>query len=362
MKIAFLCGSLEAGKDGVGDYTRLLAREFIKQDHEVLIIALNDRYISNEIEYSDETLIEILRLPALNDNKITRSRTSMKISSFNPDWVSLQYVPFSFHDKGLPFHLSSFLKILCKRRKIHIMFHELWVGMDRASTLKHRLWGLLQKRIIKDLVNSLDVDLMNTSTNLYREALKTINIKADLLRLFGNIPVVGEKQSAVHEIKLIVFGGIHYGARILAFAQESAKFSKLNNIQITLNFVGRCGKEQDLWAGFWKSAGLTFKIWGEQSQESISRLLLSATAGLTSTPFSLVEKSGSVAAMIEHGLPVICLAREWQTRYDFNLEAPAFVRYYRNGDFPDLISNLNQQGSDYGVASVANQLLNDMKS
>ena len=42
MKIIFLTGSLEKGRTGVGDYTRLLASECKRLGHEVQTIALND--------------------------------------------------------------------------------------------------------------------------------------------------------------------------------------------------------------------------------------------------------------------------------------------------------------------------------
>jgi Trk K+ transport system NAD-binding subunit len=60
MKIAFICGSLEPGRDGVGDYTRRLAGELVKQQHEVLVIAFNDRQIKDTlkaVQYTDAVLM-----------------------------------------------------------------------------------------------------------------------------------------------------------------------------------------------------------------------------------------------------------------------------------------------------------------
>jgi hypothetical protein len=44
---------------------------------------------------------------------------------------------------------------------------------------------------------------------------------------------------------------------------------------------------------------------GEQDSEAVSRLLQSADFGVATTPSSLFGKSGSFAAMVSHGLPVI---------------------------------------------------------
>ena len=48
MKIAFLCGSLEPGFDGVGDYVRMLASEVIVQGHQAVIVAINDTHLKKE--------------------------------------------------------------------------------------------------------------------------------------------------------------------------------------------------------------------------------------------------------------------------------------------------------------------------
>ena len=45
MKLVFICGSLEPGKDGVGDYVYILARELIDLGHTCLLIALNDQFL-----------------------------------------------------------------------------------------------------------------------------------------------------------------------------------------------------------------------------------------------------------------------------------------------------------------------------
>ncbi|MBT3468577.1 MAG: hypothetical protein HN467_04560 [Opitutae bacterium] len=44
---------------------------------------------------------------------------------------------------------------------------------------------------------------------------------------------------------------------------------------------------------------------GPQPEENVSHYLHSLDFGLTSTPWDLVGKSGTIAAMVEHGLPVI---------------------------------------------------------
>jgi hypothetical protein len=59
---------------------------------------------------------------------------------------------------------------------------------------------------------------------------------------------------------------------------------------------------------------IQFRLLGEDSPMNISRFLLSVDLGIATTPLSLLGKSGSVTAMLEHGLPVVV------TRNDIHFE------------------------------------------
>jgi hypothetical protein len=108
LRIAFLCGSLEPGFDGVGDYTRRLAGELTKQGHSTVIIALHDKTVPDKLEEKqtvDNIELPVLRIPAHYSSKKRFRSAGEWIRTFNPDWLSLQYVPYSFQNKGLPFGL-----------------------------------------------------------------------------------------------------------------------------------------------------------------------------------------------------------------------------------------------------------------
>src|SRR5690554_7393916 len=99
MRIVFICGSLEPGCDGVGDYTRRLACELIRQGHQIGVIALKDPGISKIIKYIQDTnggLLATLRIPAHLPEKIRFSSAKEWIDDYNPELLSLQFVPFSF--------------------------------------------------------------------------------------------------------------------------------------------------------------------------------------------------------------------------------------------------------------------------
>ena len=77
--------------------------------------------------------------------------------------------------------------------------------------------------------------------------------------------------------------------------------------QVVLLSVGRLGPGDILWDRLAQqySPHVHFCKLGEQPAKKVSQYLNSLDFGIATSPYSLVGKSGSVAAMIDHGLPVI---------------------------------------------------------
>jgi glycosyltransferase involved in cell wall biosynthesis len=326
MKILFLCGSLEPGHDGVGDYTRILAAEMIRTGHDARAISLNDAYLDEELEclqFYGDLQVPVLRLPTRWPAR-RRFRDAKKwIDEFDPDWISLQFVIFSFQSKGLPIRLSYFLAGLGKKRHWHIMFHELWVGMPVGASLKHILWGWLQKKIILSIILKLKPEIIDTQSWLYYAQLTKLGFHVNYLPLFSNIPVAENFVDSEEEknikggrknISMVVFGTIHPSTLIEQLLEEVITYKKKNNTGITLTIIGRCGPEQAHWVSAWKSAGLEVQVLGEQSATTISHVLSRASVGIATCAIAMIDKSGTVAAMLRHGLPVLCVAKLWVSR------------------------------------------------
>lgn len=370
MKIVFLCGSLEPGKDGVGDYIRRLGFELINNyHHEVVLIGLNDKFIIEENlceqKYND-VLISVFRLPAAWPQWKRFNAVNQFISDFDPEWISLQFVPFSFHPKGLPYNFASNLSSLGRGKKWHIMIHELWVGMDIESSQKFKYWGWLQKQFIRSLFKKLNPTVVHSHTDLYRKMLQTINIKALHLPLFGNIQVATGALKSVEdeltnnnekEVSFVLFGGIHTGVVLNGLLRELRLYSITNKQSIILKLVGRNGGEQSRWKNEWEGVGLKVEILGEKSEVILSELLSSCSFGISTTPSSLIEKSGSVAAMREHGLPVLCISRPWNAKGYIQTELPAGITIYREGVIYDFLNNKNKVVSLNSISDVANKFV-----
>jgi glycosyltransferase involved in cell wall biosynthesis len=344
MKIVFICASLEPGSDGVGDYTRRIAAGLAKAGDQVNILAFNDRFVSSVFsgsQWFDDAEIPVKRLPSTMPVNIRIKEARDWVDLINPTWISLQYVIFMFHPRGLKFGMSKNLLQIANGRRWHLMVHELWVGMDRESTAKHQWWGRLQRQLILSLIRNLKPKVIHTQTKLYQLLLKKMGYQAHYLPLISNIPVLSNQISSDQQkmnrmepgtFTFIIFGNIHHGAPVEQFVREATAIADVTGVKLKLKIAGRCGSAQEEWINAWKAAGLAIELTGKQPAELISAALLSSSAGIVTTPWPIADKSGSLAAMYAHGLPVICVARDWHPHGLEDFEGPETVFNYKNGN------------------------------
>ena len=311
-KIIFICGSLERGKDGVGDYTRWLASELIINGCDVRLLALNDKYLVgslHEVQLEQDQQITTLRLGKGLGWKERAAMAKVWIDAFNPSWLSLQYVPYAFQDKGLPFFLGRYLKEMGGDRKWHVMFHELCIGLNRESSRKEKSIGFLQKQLIKYLLRQLQVTKISTQCTLYRVLLeKWTSQEIQYLPLFSNIERFEFEGIERKNGRFVLFGGIHKSPRVNDFLRDvKEKFGEPAEVV----FLGRNGSERQVWIDACERIGIQYQIVGEVSAKEISKILQTAQYGVATTPSLLIEKSGSFAAYVNHGLTAICVSKSW---------------------------------------------------
>jgi len=315
MKFVFVCGCIERGADGVGDYTRRLAHALLSKGHEVSIIAMRDAYVNEhkrEVIESENGDTKILRLPINISLKESSILVKKELDEIKPDWVSLQFVVFAFHAKGLPFGLGQLLAHALNGYKIHMMFHELWLGIEKFTNLKYTLWGFFQKRIITSTIKQLNPSLIHTNSSWYAGQLSKVTNNVKVLPLFSNIPIVAEfyntnrKIDFIHSksINFVVFGHISLFAPVEKFVEELGLISEKYKIKFQITFIGKNNSDLDRWVEAWKSR-FNVTVLGIQSEFEISKCLSQSDIGISTTPYTLLGKSGSFYALQDHGLPVI---------------------------------------------------------
>jgi hypothetical protein len=333
IKILFLCGSLEPGKDGVGDYTRRLAGELIRQGHSASIISLNDKSIDTVIrteQEADGTAIPVLRLPSNLPNKKRYNYAEDYIKDFDPEWLILQFVLYSFQKRGLPLKLDKHLAKIGKGRKWYIMFHELWIGITKLSPFTHKITGKIQKRIIKKIVHDLSPRLVTVSNRLYQILLETISVKATILPLFSNISICKQDMAFLNKAigsnidlakidsyKIFGLFGTLYPDSNIEKTINKLKDSDPVPRKIVLLFFGKNNntEEYNKLQHLYEKKIIFINI-GVCSEQEISSVMQILDKAISSTPKQHLGKSGVYAAFRLHNVPVIADAEDPVPEYE----------------------------------------------
>ena len=332
MKILFFCGSAEPGKDGVGDYTRRLCGELIRLNISAQIVSLCDKQsvcFRLETQFVDDNSVTVNRIPLSTSNKQRYIFLQNIVNTFDPDLISLQYVPYSFNPKGLPFWLPSLLQKLKGQQKWHIMFHELWLGIDAESSLKHKFIGKLQQLIAKKIIHNIEPNYVNTQNVLYQNFLKSHNINASLLPICSNIALTALKKENISFTQFVLFGTIHQGAPFGDFVDDLINNVSNFNKPIKFVFIGINGPELNNFTNILKNNNISYLVLGAQPEKVISQILLDSDYGISTTPYFQTEKSGVYAAYKEHNINTICVSRRW-TPTKGQYIVPQIIKYEKN--------------------------------
>lgn len=324
MKIIFLCGCLEYGRDGVGDYTRRLLGALLAQGQQVAAVALADSYTETarlEEQRLEGNSVSVYRLP--NSWPIAKRTAHAKrwIDDFNPEWISFQFVCFAFHPKGLVFNLHKHVGLLSKGRKLHLMLHELWVGEYPNSPRKYQLLGWFQKQAIRRLVGNLGAAAVSTSNSFFQDCLAQIGFEAGRMVIFSNLPTGVAQGTKLYEqlpdavlknradyVIASFFGSIEY----LDLAAKIRKFLLLisqANKKLLITHIGRAANVETAFLEISKHTGLETHLFGECNDQDIADYFCHIDIGLSTYPKVVFEKSGSIAALLNNGLPVVLLNR-----------------------------------------------------
>ena len=137
------------------------------------------------------------------------------------------------------------------------------------------------------------------------------NIGADILPIFGNIPVTGIKNKSNEFTQFVLFGTVHYGAPFKDFVDDLIIVSKTFKKPIKFVFIGKNGVELTTFTAILESQKISYDVLGVQSEDVISQLLINSDYGISTTPYFQTEKSGVYAAYREHQINTICVSREW---------------------------------------------------
>ncbi len=307
--------------------------------------------------------VPVLRLPASMPADPRGQALAEALDSFSPDWVALQFVCWGFADDGvLDPPPAALLRALAGRR-VAIYCHELWLGLEKGASLRHRLWGWRQGRSIQRFFSLLKPSVVLTSNLAYSKILEIMGWRARIVPLFSNIPLCPdggehflsrlERQagrslwSARHDALMVaVFGAVFPEWKPQSALKWIGAEATRRKRRVVLVTAGRPSpRGEALLARLPREVGddITVVALGEVSPDVVSGLLQEADIGMPSSDWLLLDKSGVAAAMAAHGLPMLVVRHSASLRCLPALEiehAPSVFRFdeHRPPDFDRLVT------------------------
>jgi hypothetical protein len=299
MYILFLADSNQLGESGVGDYALSLSASLRA--------------------FNVDSSVECLGPPGSS----LRSSLVALLKDVQPDWVSLQFVPYACAKRGLVGRGTLPWRQLRGRIGTHLMFHELWIGAHNRASLQDRAIGTLQRQGIKNVVRELNPGVIHCTNRLYSQMLQQAGIHNNVLPLCGAIPVslggpdpyveilttlrYGSRRSGW--IVAALFGSIHPSENLLPALQWLQDRCLRYGKRLLMVSLGKCPSAETIFkslaSGFPEAAKPAFFVKGRLSASTLSSWIRCADCALATTPFNIIEKSSSAVAFAEHGVPVI---------------------------------------------------------
>jgi hypothetical protein len=296
--------------------------------------------------------------------------------------VSLQFVCYGFHPKGLTFDLARHVAPLFRIASGHVMLHELWIGESTGYGLKDRFIGAWQRRGVISLLRTLRPAVIHTSNPVYRELLRRNGLSALELPLPGNVPVVkpegGGLETMLRRHGLPwnssdrdnwwvagIFGTIHPQWSPIRFLDGLCTLARERKKRLLFLHFGRTPKDgTDAWlklAEKFSDRG-NFLVLGPQEETFLSTALQALDFGIATSPWALIGKSGSAATMLDHGLPVAVPDDDWQLRRGPTPEPTVDPLLFRADDFLEAlrVGSLARRAPHSRLASIAEQFLRDL--
>jgi glycosyltransferase involved in cell wall biosynthesis len=276
--ICFIAGDQNPGQCGITDYVELLAQELEKLGHQT------ERY------FIKKDCGELKNLPTA-------------------DLYSFQFAPYAYANNGIPRRILNLLARKLQNKKVHLNFHEIWVGAYPRANWKERGTGWLQKNLILRFIKKCKPAWITTSNAAAIDRLKRRNIPASFLYLFGNIPYSANSNETIKEVtlKIAFFGTPYADFPYHKLGDFFSSLSKACSKKLEIILIGRQREDSgtDQLLSLCKMNNFLIKTTGELSTNLISEQLQECTLGVSTTPYDVIGKSGATAAMLEHGLPIL---------------------------------------------------------
>ena len=362
-RILFVCGTLAPGLDGVGDYTRRLAGELGTRGIPTFLIASHDKRTDTIISEPG-----LLRIPYAYNAAQRIPLLRRAIHDFAPSFTSLQYVPYSFNNKGAPLAFVWAARQLRDLGPWHLMFHELWVDDRGWATPKNYAIARLQQLCARLLVDALRPSVMHTQLPAYQSRLlEQTNIRVHPLPLFANIaPALPAPRPAGKNYRVGFFSQMELAPAILTFISRLRQWLTATDRTLTVALLGGSAQKVSATATELRGqfADLDVDPLGFLDEEELSTRLYELDLGITPVRYHAIGKSGTVAAFLTHRRPVAvpCVTEAGPSFFSAGLTEATLAEFSPEGLNRATEAAHRLDLTPITVAGVADRFLQDLQS
>ncbi len=300
MKIALLSGAYPPSVDGIGDHTRLLAKELATQ-HEVTVFTACQSSCTRDEGISMQGVFNPLKPLSIRH---------LSGKAHSPDRLIVQYNPFSFGPRGFNPWLPLTLSGLRKHCPVSVMFHEIYVPAESPTQRIMRLWQIPQFAALCRVADSLFTSCTRWMPAIRRASGRDalpLPVGSNVTRSALSRREARERLSIGEETLVLgVFGSAH-PSRLRDWICTVSNRVHCSGRKLLVLSIGADGV--NLHEAL--NPAIPFLDCGLLGAEEVGDRLMAVDLFLAPFVDGLSTRRGSVAAALQHGIPVASTSSQW---------------------------------------------------
>ena len=299
MKFTLVAPAMPPQLDGIGDYTACLARQ-IAQANDVLILTAcrNPALLAN---IPVRTVFDVSRISS------TRRIVEPTVEQA-PDWLLIQYNPFSYGNRGWNPHLAPALKAIKKRSpgtRIAVMAHETFVPPLNA---KFVLMAVYQRWLFRQVAGAADILFLSIEpwANEFNSWFPKIPVRH--LPVGSNMPRIGISRPesrnrlgfAEDDFIVGLFGTSHI-SRPMGWVGGAVREIQKRRPNAVLLYIGPHLAELRQAVG----SGVTIRSDNIADPDEVSRRFAAMDINLCPYIDGVSTRRGAFMTSLQHGVPTV---------------------------------------------------------
>ena len=305
MKIIIISPAFPPNRDGVGDYTFVLA-DGLADKNEVIIVTSKLKGVKSESKNKFHVIREIDKWGGLDLFHILSI-----CKNFSPELVIIQYVSFMYGRGGINLTFPLLSVLLRIRYSVFTMLHELFTPF--GFSIKTFLMSLIQRLMLFFLI--IGSDRIGVSIKVWERVLKRFFFwrKGDFrwIPIPSNIKIstktnIPEKLSRFNKKPLLAFFGSLHITKIMEFLTASLEVLVKKGYDSGLLIIGQGENEI---SDYLEELPYYLKerifCTGYCSSEGVSQYLSITDIFLLPLIDGVSSRRTSLMAALKHGLPVV---------------------------------------------------------